>query len=120
MSQRHLLPLAELPPAQPRARGGSRPYRRGADAERRLVRELAFDNALVLRSTGSAGPFDLAVVLPNGGRLLQCKLTGTTPTAGQIQRWLDAMPDVPNGWSSELWIRTARGWESIVKEGRAA
>lgn len=63
-------------------------------------------------SAGSGGPFDLVVILPGGGRLLQCKLCRETPTAGQIGRWLEALPDAPDGWSAELWVRTARGRQS--------
>jgi len=115
---RHLLPLSQLPPAQPRPRGGSRPYRLGASAERELVREFFVNGALCIRSSGSAGPYDLCVVLPGGGRLLQVKKCGVTPSEATIVRWLGQMPDVPDGWSAELWYRTPRGWSSIAKQGR--
>jgi len=117
---RHLLPLSQLPPAQPKPRGGARPYRLGADAERALAREFFIDGRLVMRSSGSCGPFDLAVILPDGGRLLQVKMCGVTPTEATIARWLESMPPVPPGWSAELWYRTSAGWRSLTKQGRVA
>lgn len=116
-TQRHILPLAQLPPAQPKARGGRQPYRRGATAERQLLRDLQQGGVLALRSAGSAGPFDLAVCLAGGGRLLQVKLKSASPTEAQLQRWLEALPEVPSGWSSELWLKTTgHDWRVIVKD----
>lgn len=117
VTRRRLPGMAGLP-AQPKPRGGNKPYRVGADAERELVREFFLDGALALRSAGSAGPFDIAVCLPNGGRLLQVKWCGTAPTPYQIAAWLAHLPPVPDGWTAELWYRTPRGWQSVMKEDR--
>lgn len=109
----HLPGLASVPTV-PKPRGGNRPYRRGADAERQLLRELQQAGCLAVRSSGSAGPFDLYVPLPGGGRALQCKCAGTEPTEGQIGRWLAALPEVPAGWTRELWVKVAgKGWRQI-------
>lgn len=117
---RYHLPGLATVAALPKARGGRRPYRRGSDAERALLRDLQQDGALALRSAGSGGPYDLAVILPHGGRLFQCKLVSASPTEGQIARWLAALPPVPDGWSSELWVRTPRGWQSYLAPPGAA
>ena len=99
-------------------RGGSSYYRRGSRAERELLQQLQQDGLLAIRSSGSHGPFDLVVVTAGGGRLLQVKKCGVTPSEATIVRWLGQMPDVPDGWSAELWYRTPRGWSSIAKQGR--
>jgi hypothetical protein len=116
VSQPRLLSERQLPPAQPKARGGNRPYRRGAVAERQLLHDLQAAGDLAVRLAGSAGPYDLYVLLPGGGRLLQVKLCSASPTEGQIGRWLAALPEVPSGWTAELWYRTPRGWQAIVKD----
>lgn len=106
---RHLPGMATLP-RLPVARGGRNPYRRGADAERELLTLLKAQGVLAIRSAGSAGPFDIAVIAERGGRLLQCKRCASWPSAGQVKAWIAALPPVPEGWSAELWIRTASGW----------
>ncbi|GEM_PF-1950578 len=108
------LPLAGVVTApSTKPRGGSSQYRRGSRAERELLREFQATGLLAVRSASSHGPFDLWVALPGGGRLLQCKCCTGEPSEAAVARWLAALPAVPAGWSSELWVKAAgHGWRN--------
>lgn len=118
MSQRRLLPLAQLPPAQPQPRGGARPYARGSRAERELLGELRHAGRVAFRSAGSAGPFDVYALGPGGGSAYQVKLVTARPTDGQIARWLAALPALPDGWQGAVAVKVAGGaWTFYRPDG---
>jgi hypothetical protein len=62
------------------ARGGARPYRKGAEAERRVQKALEANGYLVTRQPKSQSPYDLMAMDESGCvHLIQVKSKGYLP-----------------------------------------